>query len=63
MLKSYRYVYRVFSLNEHVMMCQLFKQKSNLGGLCHSKDLWQEETVRVVTQRLASRAKQLRETK
>ena len=31
------------------------------GALCHWKDLWQEETVRIVTQRLASRAKQLPE--
>ena len=52
---------RVFSLNAHVMMCQLFHQEDNWGALCHWKDLWQEETVRIVTQRLASRAKQLPE--
>ena len=50
---------RVFSLNAHVMMCQLFHQEDNWGALCHWKDLWQEETVRIVTQHLASRAKQL----
>jgi hypothetical protein len=43
------------------MMCQIFNQEDNWGALCHWKDLWQEETVRIVTQRLASRAKQLPE--
>ena len=38
-----------------------FNQEDNWGALCHWKDLWQEETVRIVTQRLASRAKQLPE--
>ena len=52
---------RVFSLNARVMMCQLFHQEENWGGLCHWKDLWQEETVRIVTKRLASRANQLPE--
>ncbi len=43
------------------MMCQLFNQEDNWGALYHWKDLWQEENVRIVTQRLASRAKQLPE--
>ena len=62
MVTTIRYcVHRVFSLNAHVMMCQLFKQESNWGALCHWKDLWQEEAVRMVTQRLASRCKKLPE--
>ena len=43
-------------------MCQLFRQEANWGALCHWKDLWQEDTVRIVTQRLAQRAKRLPET-
>ena len=55
-------VCRVFSLNAHVMMCQLFEQERNWGALCHWKDLWQEEAVRIVTSRLAQRAKRVPET-
>ena len=43
------------------MMCQLFHQKKNWRALFHWKDLWQEETVRIVTHRAASIAKQLPE--
>ena len=43
-------------------MCQLFRQEANWGALNHWKDLWQEDTVRIVTQRLGQRAKRLPET-
>lgn len=52
-----RFVPSVFTLNTHYAVWHLAEQEANWGAPFQWKDLWQEDTVRLVVERVAKRAK------
>lgn len=52
-----KFGWKVFSLNLHTALCALPKQELEWGATSQSKDLWQEEAVRDVTEPLKNRVK------